>query len=49
MLVIGIRNIIGNRGIGGPIVESNFLLWKILSVNKMLVKTGSNDKLVWKL
>lgn len=49
---LGLRNIIGNSISGGnsptPPAAGNFLLWKILSVNKILVRSSNGDLLVWK-
>jgi len=47
---LGLRNIIGNTvsGAGAPDVQANFLLWKTGKSNRILVKTGDNDRLIWK-
>ena len=48
---LGLRNIIGNTASGGgaaPDVQKDFLLWKTGKSNRILVKTGDNDRLVWK-
>lgn len=48
---LGLRNIIGNTISGGgaaPDVQPNFLLWKTGKSNRILVKTGDNDRLIWK-
>lgn len=47
---LGLRNIIGNTtsAAGPPDVQGNFLLWKTGKTNRIRVKTGDNDRLIWK-